>query len=721
MSSIGGWNGFLSGGDPFGRQFGTGTDSSAPPSTQIGQIVAEAKAILQSGRDAVKDVKKVRSLIRDLEQRLAEPHVFHVFPQYTVAYGLAYTFRQKWEPGPFQVGKLLATVPLAPKETRKIQKRLVLRESRQTKELRRSVRNLVNDSTTTSTLTSEVAKRAEESNSTNVTATGSYGNDEMYKVSGQVSNQRDAKSISEDTKKSIREKTLKALQELREERQIEVDSTSEATTEETSSGEIYNPNEEITVTYLYYELQRQYTVSEKLHKITPVIFVANPFPRPDDVDRTWLIEHEWILRRVILDNSFLASLDLLKKNPEGELLGLQALQAAMSTAFRAVAETKDYIATQERMKEQASRRLDASVEGLAAVQAGEDSEGFLEKALEWFGGSSGSESTDAAGTRRDAAESVFSRIEDGIAAARSRLAQLESAVESTARQYVDALRKHMDAVQQVAALRVHVKQNITYYMQAIWKHEHRDARYFRLFDKQVPFIPIAPGSVTVSTAADGTVTIDLPPPGPTEQRRLDAIADLDDPIGFLGNYMIFPLTRPCHVATEMMTGFLNAELQLEDPDASSTGVALQDLIDARTLLEERVKAMKPGEKGFAAHEEEIEKLTALIEALDDDSDIASGEELVIVPTDMLYVEALPGANPVLENFKLAHRELDAQLARSKVKQSEINNLRMGALLLGGDLYDPEIDKQIFINSGVPLGGTFDAARVGARSEDGDGE
>lgn len=719
MIGIGGWNSFLHGGDPLGR-FGVGTDTSAPPSTQIGQIVAEAKAILKSGRDAVKEVKKVRSLIRDLEQRLAEPYVFRVFPQYTVAYGLLYTFRQKWEPGAFQVGKLLATVPLAPKETRKIQKRLVVRENRQTKELRRSVRNLVNDSTSTSTVTSEVAKRAEASNSTNVTATGSYGNDEMYKVSGQVSNQRDAKAISEDTKKSIREKTLKALQELREERQIEVDSTSEVTSEETSSGEIYNPNEEITVTYLYYELQRQFMLSEKLHKITPVIFVANPFPRPNDIDRAWLIEHEWILRRVILDNSFLASLDLLKKNPEGELLGLQALQAAMSTAFRAVAETKDYIATQERLKGQASRRLDAAIESLATVQASEDSEGILEKALEWVGGSSRSESTEGAGTRRDAAESVFARIEDGIAAARSRLAQLQSALESATREYVEALRKHTDAIQQVAALRVHVKQNITYYVQAIWRHEHRDERYFRLFDKQVPFIPITPSSVTVNTAADGSVTVNLPAPGPTRQERLDAIADLDNLIGFMGNYMVFPLTQPCHISTEMMTGFMNAELQIEDPDASSTGVALQDLIDARTLLQEKVKGMKPGDKGLAAHEEEIRKLTDLIEALDDDSDIASGEELVIVPTDMLYIEALPGSNPVLENFKLAHRKLDVELARSKVTQSELHNLRKGALILGGNLFDPEIDKQVFINSGVPLGGTFDAA-TGAGSDDGQDE
>jgi hypothetical protein len=694
-----------------------GFNADQPNGVLLAQIAEEGRAILSQGREAARNLARARLLIRDLQQRLAEPYVFKVFPQYTIAYGLLYTFRQTWEPDAFQVGDLIATIPLAPRESRKIQKRVVVRETRQTKELRKSIKNLVSDNTSTSTLTSEVAKRAEAKNTTNVTAEGSYGNGQIYQVKATGSLNRDAKKLSEETKKSIRENALKALQEIREERQVEIDTTSDTTLETTTSGEISNPNDEIAVTYLYYTLGRQYYVSEALYKITPVVFVANPFPNPSDIDADWLIEHEWILRHVILDEAFLPSLDLLKKSKDGQRIGLKALEASLAAAYRAMAETRDFIGGQETLRDNAARRLDSAVQRLANVQGGEDSEGVVEKLHEWLFGSPAGESTDATATQKEAAESVFTRIEESIAAARNRLSQLQGAVEGAAREYVDAIQHYMDSLQQVLALRLHVKQNITYYMQAIWKRDFADQRYFRLFDKAVPFIPIDPAAVRFTLDSAGALTIQLPPAGNSVNRRLDEIADIDSLLGFKGNFMLFPLKEACHITTEMLAAFLDADAEVVDPDASSAGSSLTDLLRTRTLLDtdrQTIEAVDPNDPRVAQHRNEVAMIDMVIASVGLDSKLKEPRSLVLVPTDMLYIEALTGANPVMENYKLTHRRLDAELVREKVKAEAINNLRMTALLSSGNFVDPDIDKQIFIKSDVPIAGTFSATAASTR-------
>ena len=52
--------------------------------------------------------------------------------------------------------------------------------------------------------------------------------------------------------------------------------------------------------------------------------------------------------------------------------------------------------------------------------------------------------------------------------------------------FATAVKEHYDQVAGVDRLRVHVKENILYYMQAIWRQEPPDQRYFRLYDLEVP-------------------------------------------------------------------------------------------------------------------------------------------------------------------------------------------------------------------------------------------
>lgn len=77
------------------------------------------------------------------------------------------------------------------------------------------------------------------------------------------------------------------------------------------------------------------------------------------------------------------------------------------------------------------------------------------------------------------------------------------------------------------------------------------------------------------------------------------------------------------------------------------------------------------------------------------------EETVVVPWEHLFVEALVGHHPLLETFKLRHREIDAEKAKAEVRELDLENIRRSALLLSGENLDPQIDKRITIDgSGV---------------------
>jgi hypothetical protein len=88
--------------------------------------------------------------------------------------------------------------------------------------------------------------------------------------------------------------------------------------------------------------------------------------------------------------------------------------------------------------------------------------------------------------------------------------------------------------------------------------------------------------------------------------------------------------------------------------------------------------------------------------------LASGrpeDDRVIVPTKSLYIEALVGTHPLLEDFKLLHRALDVKKVQGEVRQAELENVRRAARALANILDDPNIDKKITVEgiaSGVAL-------------------
>ena len=72
------------------------------------------------------------------------------------------------------------------------------------------------------------------------------------------------------------------------------------------------------------------------------------------------------------------------------------------------------------------------------------------------------------------------------------------------------------------------------------------------------------------------------------------------------------------------------------------------------------------------------------------------DDRVIVPTESLFIEALVGTHPLLEDFKLIHRSLDVKKVQAETRHAELENVRLAARALRGNDEDPDIEKKIVI-------------------------
>ena len=106
----------------------------------------------------------------------------------------------------------------------------------------------------------------------------------------------------------------------------------------------------------------------------------------------------------------------------------------------------------------------------------------------------------------------------------------------------------------------------------------------------------------------------------------------------------------------MMVPYLDSELGLHDPDDLGSWTP-EDFVEyARNLLAQQQD--KLSDAGYLALQnqltEQYRRIVSSPRPINDE---------VIVPTNSLCIEALPGAHPLLEDFKLAHRAIDVDRAR----------------------------------------------------------
>ena len=133
-----------------------------------------------------------------------------------------------------------------------------------------------------------------------------------------------------------------------------------------------------------------------------------------------------------------------------------------------------------------------------------------------------------------------------------------------------------------------------------------------------------------------------------------------------------------------MTPYIDSLMGLRDPDPLGNW-NLHDFAKYVCCLKEKLG------DDFSNH---IERLKATYEKILT-NDLRQ-EEIAIVPSGSLFIEALPGKHPILEDFKLMHRAIDVKKVQAEVREMEIENIRLAARQIEGNFKDPHIEKKIVI-------------------------
>jgi len=641
---------------------------------------------------------RVQKLLLSIGQRLSEKHAFDIFVPDSYNFGIMTTYRQKWEPITYQTGNLVATIPLAPGENRKFTTKQVVKKSRQQIETEKGLSSRSLESSETLRAESEILRKASLSTNFKMASEGSF-NIGIGSISGSNEFSMNQAEETAETKKAFRESVRKAASEYKNERSLEVNTSDSSEVEHTSSGEISNPNQEITVTYLFYELQRRYRINEFIQRVTPVIMVAQDVPYPHEIDEAWLISYEWTLRRVLLDDSLQPALDELTNSFAGDELGLSIIKANWDTQNRIAKQLEatagGLLSTRDKIRE----GLINTEQSHAIAAAREEAEGWFSDAIgDLFTGDAGEMARDELDARVKSLQKKLDYVEETLLQTQEKLLIARESLDSATGKYTDSIKTQTNRRVAIDQLRIHIKDNILYYIQAIWSHEVPDQRYFRLYDNEieVPASPVSGKCIRKKAAAiwipeppGGKSTKKLPvefeciPPSMTETKKLVEIADLDHPLGFKGNYIIFPLKKSNYLTSYMMREYYDDYFGASDP-VWMNDYTVEDLLEFAECAWNR-----PG----ITDVEKNQIRDAVMQRL---SSPRRNADEIIIPTGQLFIEALPGAHPLIEDFKLKHRKMDVLKVEAEIRSAELENLRKAARLEEGELGDPDIEKKIVV-------------------------
>ena len=285
---------------------------------------SEIDALLESSPSVIGEADQT---LADLLDRLRGNYEFTVYVPDRSDHGLLLTYRQEWSPVRYQVGRLVDTLPLAPGKRREFK----VTTTRRTRDARKSVtttaRETDTDTARTSRFESEAIDAATTAINNQLSSKGDF-NIGVGSIGGSAQFTQDLRSESRRTLKNFSEMARKAVDRLKEQVEVTVEDTTELTDETGYVRAIENPNNELTVTDLLYELERRYRVETRLQQVRPVILVALPVPSPDEITIAWILEHSWVIREALLDPTLAGVLDTLEETQSGAAIEYEVRRRA---------------------------------------------------------------------------------------------------------------------------------------------------------------------------------------------------------------------------------------------------------------------------------------------------------------------------------------------------------------------------------------------------------
>lgn len=643
--------------------------------------------------------RSFHKILTDLDNALKSNYAFTVFGADETAkainFGLLNTYREKWEPVAYQVGNLVKSIPLAPKEEKKYSLKTTFTRKRTEKEAKKNNTSLVQEQNTTARAEEEIIAKAQTKSNFNLAAEGDYS---KWKVTSSLG--LEASKESSSNRKDFRESVLKATQEFKEERSVEIDTEEAYSTEYNESGIIVNPNDELAVTYLFYELQKRFKVSEQLYRVMPTVLVAQDVPAPNEITEAWVIAHDWILNRVILDDSFRPALQYLSQKNVGDDYVIRELRKNVRSQRQLVESLKIELASLNSEADNRYAVLEDVIKKRIGQEENKESDNIWDSIGEFFG--SANPTPEAAKAREMAARDAQAYAADKAQKMAQNLQREMNTLQSITADYTKAMQEHLDKLTMVERLLLHIKENILFYMQAIWRMEPSDQRYMRLMNINVPQFETVTMDCVINQQAENDIfklfrkedeTLHKAWLQPKIQqggnKPLVEIADLDTILGFKGNYMVFPMKQHNALTEIMAMPYVDVSFGAMDPDQLSN-VSLEDYARYVCCLREELS-----EEEFDNLKETLKSWLKML--LEDP--LRNGDE-IIVPTNSLYIEMLLSANSLLEDFKLFHREWDVYKVQEEVQMQALENLRIAKRILEDKLEDPKIDKKILVEGAL---------------------
>lgn len=690
-----------------------GNDIETPPSEWATQEYVDQQYNSALQYHMSSPLARAEKLAIELADRLGEPYAFHYFAPYTVNYGIVTCYRQEWIPETYQAGRLVATIPLAPGEKRILKVKQRRKVDRIEKEIEKALSEQSSEGQFITRAESEIMQRTNTTTNFQMTSQGTLN----FAIGSVTATSQFGVNQVEESSKNLKrfdEATRKTSEKVRQERELHAEMTETFESESEGTHELANANDELTVTYLLYELERRYRVTSRLHQVTPVIMVAMDMPAPHEITDAWILEHAWIIRRVLLDDSFREALALIEGGRASDEMQVEIRRANWQKQRDLVTKLEAMVDEQTAVRDELRERLIRTTERQGRAEATELSRDEQTAAnildpLGFFHDRDAPITADLLKVELEAVQARLGHAESSLEASQKEMMRVQTALNEATDAYGLAMRERARKQTRVDQLRLHIRQNVFHYLHSIWSSKHPDELLFDLYHREVDVVQSASATcrlrlATPAERAEGIPGIRRdgefylvecdPPTAPTPdmvaKRPLIEIADLHTPLGFKGNYVLFPLKECTHITDFMMQEYIDEYFGVRDP-ARDTGFTTEELL--------RYAAELWNDPATDLSEAELTALRQLV--LDHLSGPNLGQQTVVVPTGQVYMEALKGEGVLLEEFKRAHRGMDVLKVQEEVRSARLENLRRAARLADEtpNLEPAHADKLIMIQGG----------------------